>query len=180
MAWADASPAAAAIATARENTHHWTAVMTSLRRLSSALTLAAFGSAAALGSIPLPEKPGFVVTSPLRVMSFNVRNSNAQDGDNSWPHRIDLLFETIGRFGPDLIGFQEVRENQHDERQKNEASFNGFKPGAVIGSRIDFVFHTADFKPLSAEIDRFTGEGGRLPSDHYPVNAILDWPRAAR
>ena len=305
--------------------------MTSLQRsrflsLAVTLALAAFPAFAAAA-----EKPAVVVTSPLRVMSFNVRTSTAQDGENSWPHRIELLFETIRRFNPDLIGFQEVRENQHDEivkrmsgyafsgvarddgrrkgewsligyrkerfalvkngdfwlseqpdvpgskswdaaltricswvrlreiatdreffyanthfdhkgviarreasqvisrelaklagglpailtgdlninednpayavlvrpqekgairwidayravhphRQTNESSFNGFK-GTVIGSRIDFIFHTQDFKPITAEIDRFTGEGGRLPSDHYPVNAILEWPREKR
>jgi endonuclease/exonuclease/phosphatase family metal-dependent hydrolase len=47
-------------------------------------------------------------------MSFNVRYSAAQDGDNAWPRRVDLLFATIARFGPDLLGFQEVLADQHD------------------------------------------------------------------
>jgi endonuclease/exonuclease/phosphatase family metal-dependent hydrolase len=51
---------------------------------------------------------------PLRVMSFNVRNSRAQDGENAWPKRTELLFETIERFGPDLVGFQEVLADQYD------------------------------------------------------------------
>ena len=50
----------------------------------------------------------------IRVMSFNVRYSAAQDGDNAWPRRVDLLFATIARFGPDLLGFQEVLADQHD------------------------------------------------------------------
>ena len=52
---------------------------------------------------------------PLRVMSFNVRNSNAQDRENAWPKRREIFFEAIARFGPDLIGFQEVLALQHDE-----------------------------------------------------------------
>lgn len=52
--------------------------------------------------------------SVYRVMSFNVRTSGAKDGENAWPHRQEFLFETIERFGPDLVGFQEVRENQYD------------------------------------------------------------------
>ncbi|MFM1748901.1 MAG: hypothetical protein RLZZ188_2567 [Verrucomicrobiota bacterium] len=59
----------------------------------------------------------------------------------------------------------------HPERRPDEASFNGFK-GTTRGSRIDFVFHTSHFRATAAEIDRF-GRDGRLPSDHYPVTAVL-------
>lgn len=51
---------------------------------------------------------------PVRVMSFNVRNSRAQDGENAWPHRKEFLFETIEAFRPDLVGFQEVLADQYD------------------------------------------------------------------
>jgi endonuclease/exonuclease/phosphatase family metal-dependent hydrolase len=266
------------------------------------------------------------VPAPFRVMSFNVRNSNAQDGENVWSKRTDLFFQTIARFDPDLIGFQEVLANQYDliaERMKDhafsgvarddgkrkgewssigyrkarftlvksgdfwlsekpteigskswdaaltricswarlreratgrefvfanthfdhkgviarqeasrvlsvelskiaagvpailtgdlnvtednpayavlvrpttpdairwidsyrevhpkrvadEASFHAFK-GTVAGSRIDFIFHTTEFTAVSSEIDRIAGPDGRLPSDHYAVNAVLTW-----
>ena len=52
---------------------------------------------------------------PLRIMSFNVRTSTAKDGANAWPNRREIFFEAIARFQPTLIGFQEVREDQHDE-----------------------------------------------------------------
>lgn len=51
---------------------------------------------------------------PVRIMSFNVRNSNAKDGEDAWPKRTELFFGTITAFGPDLIGFQEVLADQHD------------------------------------------------------------------
>ncbi|MBI5766437.1 MAG: endonuclease/exonuclease/phosphatase family protein [Verrucomicrobia bacterium] len=50
----------------------------------------------------------------LRVVSFNVRNSNAKDGEDAWPKRTDLFFDTIKTLDPDLIGFQEVLADQHD------------------------------------------------------------------
>lgn len=63
----------------------------------------------------------------LRVMSYNVRNSRAQDGENAWPRRIDFFFEPIERFGPDLIGFQEVLGDQRDEimRRMSDHAFTG-------------------------------------------------------
>ncbi|MES2694811.1 MAG: endonuclease/exonuclease/phosphatase family protein [Verrucomicrobiota bacterium] len=259
----------------------------------------------------------------LRVMSFNVRNSNATDGVNAWVHRKEFFFEPIEKFAPDLVGFQEVLADQYDligERMKgyafcggarddgkrkgewscvgyrterftevkhgdfwlsetptvagskswdaaltrlcswvrlrekatgkeivfanthfdhkgvvarqeasrvlskelsaiaqgvpailigdlninednpayavlvrpttpgavrwidsyrtvhpmrkpDEASFNGFK-GTVVGSRIDFVFHTDHFKATEAEVVRWAKDG-MYPSDHYPVTAVL-------
>lgn len=59
----------------------------------------------------------------IRVMSFNVRNSNSQDGENAWPKRIELFFDTIARFDADLIGLQEVLAVQHDEIERRLSGF---------------------------------------------------------
>lgn len=50
----------------------------------------------------------------LRVMSYNVRNSRAQDGEDAWALRKAYFAAPIDAFAPDLIGFQEVLEDQHD------------------------------------------------------------------
>lgn len=41
-------------------------------------------------------------------MSFNIRFGTALDGANSWPFRRELLFKTIEKYDPDLLGLQEV------------------------------------------------------------------------
>ena len=51
----------------------------------------------------------------IRVMSFNVRTSNASDGANGWEFRRELFFQTIAAFDPDLLGMQEVTPQQHDD-----------------------------------------------------------------
>lgn len=266
-----------------------------------------------------------LAAEPMRVMSFNVRNSNSKDGEDAWPKRTELFFATIAAYAPDLIGFQEVLADQHDAitarlsdyafvgvarddgkrkgewshigyrksrfaavasgnfwlsetpeiagskswdaaltricswvrlretatgkefvyanthfdhvgkiarqeaskvisqrvsaiaagvpallsgdlninednpaytvfvkpttpgairwidsfrethpvRGPDEASFHGFK-GGTKGSRIDFIFHTADFVATESAIDR-TSKAGRYPSDHYPVTAVVKW-----
>jgi endonuclease/exonuclease/phosphatase family metal-dependent hydrolase len=88
--------------------------------------------AATCGTITLartsaPDAGSSRPTEPLRIMSFNVRTSGAQDGENNWDARRELFFETIARFRPTLIGFQEVRENQHDEivARMPEFAFSG-------------------------------------------------------
>jgi len=47
------------------------------------------------------------VTSQLRTMTFNIRYAAADDGDNRWARRRDLVGRTIRRFSPDLLATQE-------------------------------------------------------------------------
>lgn len=44
----------------------------------------------------------------VRVMSFNIRYPNQRDGDDYWPHRKQLVVDTINDFGPDVLGVQEA------------------------------------------------------------------------
>jgi endonuclease/exonuclease/phosphatase family metal-dependent hydrolase len=61
-----------------------------------------------LGTCLVAENP------PIKVMSFNIRNGLAKDGDNAWPLRQDFVVETIRTFDPDLLGMQEVHKFQAD------------------------------------------------------------------
>ena len=49
---------------------------------------------------------------PLGVMTFNIRTSGGNDGDNAWPHRRGLVAETIARAAPDVAGLQEALDEQ--------------------------------------------------------------------
>jgi endonuclease/exonuclease/phosphatase family metal-dependent hydrolase len=53
--------------------------------------------------------------APLTVMSFNIRYGTANDGDNRWAARRDLLFEVIRDQDADIIGLQEALDFQIDE-----------------------------------------------------------------
>lgn len=52
------------------------------------------------------------VDEPISVMSFNIRYGTAKDGENAWPHRRDLVVETIRQRSPDLLGLQEAIDFQ--------------------------------------------------------------------
>ncbi len=80
-----------------------------VRWLLVAAALIGVSAATSLAAVDGP-----VAEVPVRVMSFNVRNSRAQDGENAWPKRTELFFATVERFGPDLVGFQEVLADQYD------------------------------------------------------------------
>lgn len=72
---------------------------------------------------------------------------------------------------PGAIRWIDAFRAVHPTRSPEELSFHAFKGGAT-GSRIDFIFHTADFTTTAAVIDR-TSRAGHYPSDHYPVTAVL-------
>ena len=55
---------------------------------------------------PAPEP------ASLGVMTFNIRTSGSNDGDNAWPHRRVLVADTIARAAPDVAGMQEALDEQ--------------------------------------------------------------------
>ena len=54
-------------------------------------------------------------TEAIKAMTFNIRFASAEDGDNSWPHRSELLFKVIRDFDPDVLGVQEAQRIQIDQ-----------------------------------------------------------------
>jgi endonuclease/exonuclease/phosphatase family metal-dependent hydrolase len=101
----------------------------------------------------LPGNPPVVVTG-----DFNT-------GEGSEPYQA-----LVGGEGVKLIDSYRAI---HPERAKDEGTFNGFQ-GTRTGPRIDWVLHTDHFAATAAAIDH-TSKGGRYPSDHFPVTAVLRW-----
>lgn len=48
-------------------------------------------------------------------MTFNIRYGTADDGENSWQFRKDMLIETLKRYQPDILGIQEALDFQIEE-----------------------------------------------------------------
>ena len=75
------------------------------------------GRAAALGLLLVAAvgawlAPPAAAQVSLDVMTFNIRTSNVDDGADAWPHRRDLVVETIARAAPDILGLQEALDEQ--------------------------------------------------------------------
>jgi endonuclease/exonuclease/phosphatase family metal-dependent hydrolase len=119
------------------------------------------GGVARLESAKLIRKrlPLLAKGSPVILMG----DFNCIEDDE--PYR--LLTSTNGEPGVLLIdSYRAV----HPKREQDETSFHGFK-GTVAGSRIDWILATPEFKATAAAIVH--AGNGRLPSDHYPVTAVL-------
>ena len=52
---------------------------------------------------------------PLTVMSFNIRYGTAEDGENHWTGRREMVFEVLREQDADLVGLQEALASQIDE-----------------------------------------------------------------
>jgi endonuclease/exonuclease/phosphatase family metal-dependent hydrolase len=51
----------------------------------------------------------------FRVMSYNIRNSSAKDGENCWTNRKELVASMIRFHHAGLVGMQEVLKDQFDD-----------------------------------------------------------------
>jgi endonuclease/exonuclease/phosphatase family metal-dependent hydrolase len=93
-------------------------------------------------------------STALRVMSFNIRNSGARDGENHWTKRTDLVHSTIRAFDPDLLGLQEVLADQYDNLKQ---TFPEYTPvgvarddGARKGEWSMVLYRNSRFEQISA------------------------------
>lgn len=61
------------------------------------------------------------------------------------------------------------------QRKATKPTFNGYSPKAAGNSRIDHLFVSQRFEVLRYDIliDSYRKDTTRLPSDHYPVRAVL-------
>jgi len=44
----------------------------------------------------------------VRVMSFNIRYGTANDGENHWKNRYEMVFDVLRNHSPDVVGLQEA------------------------------------------------------------------------
>ncbi|MEM7031461.1 MAG: endonuclease/exonuclease/phosphatase family protein [Chloroflexota bacterium] len=47
-----------------------------------------------------------------RIISYNIRYNNPADGDQAWPHRKDRVASLLQLYQPEIIGLQEVLNDQ--------------------------------------------------------------------
>ena len=53
--------------------------------------------------------------STLRVMTFNIRYNNPDDGEHAWPHRKERVASVIRFHEADLVGVQEALKDQIED-----------------------------------------------------------------
>lgn len=82
----------------------------------------------------------------MRVMTFNVRFENEQDGENAWAHRRELVARTIERYSPDIVGTQEAKWHQLLYLRDRLSGFRFYAPGRVVDETCQYptLFYRKD------------------------------------
>ena len=83
----------------------------------------------------LPAKADTSKSLDLRVMSFNIRNSYARDGENDWKNRKELVYQTIRDYSPAILGLQEANHAQQNELLSALPEYGFVGIGAKGGSK---------------------------------------------
>jgi endonuclease/exonuclease/phosphatase family metal-dependent hydrolase len=131
------------------------------RRLATFFALAAFCVAA----FPVAAQ------APIRVMSFNIRYGNANDGEHSWPNRRMHLVGVIRDHAPHILGVQEALRSQLDELRA------ALPLHREIGVGRDDGRAAGEYSALLVDSTRFTvvGEGTFWFSDTPDVPGSMTW-----
>lgn len=104
--------------------------------------------------IALLALPTFAEPLELAVMSFNIRYGTANDGDNAWPKRRELVVETIKHFDPDVFGVQECLEFQAEYIGETLKGYRWIGIGRDqngSGEMTAIFYRTRDLTPIKSE-----------------------------
>ncbi|MGA9326676.1 MAG: endonuclease/exonuclease/phosphatase, partial [Salegentibacter sp.] len=55
-----------------------------------------------------------VKSQEIKIMTYNIKYANENDGENSWSKRKDWITDQIQFYEPDVLGVQEAVESQLD------------------------------------------------------------------
>ncbi len=110
--------------------------MTSKRVLSTVLTI--IGIVTATASVSHSEQKQPAQGVELNVMSFNIRNGRANDGENSWKHRKDFAADVIRDAKLDVVGLQEAFRFQLDDLRKQLPEFKEVGEGRDGGTKGEY------------------------------------------
>jgi endonuclease/exonuclease/phosphatase family metal-dependent hydrolase len=90
----------------------------------------------------------------MRVMTFNIRFENDQDGANSWIYRRDLVVKLIEKYDPDILGTQEGRVSQLAFLDGRLAQYKMHAPSRVLDDTCQYptlFFHKNRFNIIEGE-----------------------------
>ena len=125
---------------------------------------------------------GATAECPLKVMSFNLRNGLARDGENAWPKRKGILIDTVKHCDPDIMGIQECFGFQAEYLAENLPDYRwiGIGRDANGGSEIAAVFYRTKLLVPIESGNFWLSETPEVPGSRSwdsSLNRIATWVR---
>ncbi|MFH1654153.1 MAG: endonuclease/exonuclease/phosphatase family protein, partial [Pseudomonadota bacterium] len=75
----------------------------------------------------------------MRIMTFNIRFENDEDGPNSWVYRREPVARLIERYAPSILGTQEGRWNQLLYLQDGLPEYHLHAPNRVVDDTCQYA-----------------------------------------
>lgn len=117
----------------------------------------------------------------LDVMSFNIRNGKANDGDNSWMHRKELVYSVIAEDDPDIVGLQEAYRFQMDQLLENLPQYSEIGEGRDGGTRNEYsaILYRSERFEVEASGTFWLSDTPEVVSKHWgnSHHRICTWAR---
>ncbi|MEO8746076.1 MAG: endonuclease/exonuclease/phosphatase family protein [Rhodanobacter sp.] len=123
--------------------------------------------------------PCVAANAPLRVMTFNVRVP-VDTGMNAWANRRDLMVQVIEAARPDLLGTQELTEEQREYLAAHLPGYAWFGQGRDGGTRGEHmgVFYRTDRLKVLRSGDFWLSDTPDVPSSKtwgQPYPRMVTW-----
>lgn len=117
-------------------------------------------------------------TLDLTIMSFNIRHGAADDGEDSWPLRKDIVVDAIRAYQPDFVGTQECLDFQAEYLAEHLPEYNWMGIGRDPGGTGEYmaVFYKKEFIPLETG-NFWLSETPDVPSRSWDsaCNRMVTW-----
>jgi endonuclease/exonuclease/phosphatase family metal-dependent hydrolase len=85
----------------------------------------------------------------VRVMSFNIRYGTANDGENHWKNRHEMVFNVLRNHSPDIVGLQEALSFQIEQIRKAVGGYG------LIGVAREDGANKGEYSAILYRLDRF-------------------------
>lgn len=126
-------------------------------------------------------RPGMAAEAPLRVMTFNVRVP-VDTGMNAWASRRDLMVKVIEAAHPDVLGTQELTEEQGEYLAAHLPGYAWFGQGRDGGTKGEHmgVFYRTDRLKLERSGDFWLSDTPDVPGSKtwgQPYPRMVTWAR---
>ncbi len=93
-------------------------------------------------------------TIDIEVMSYNIRYDNSKDGKNQWSFRKKTLINYFSKSSPDIIGMQEVLNNQLTDLSTSLEEYDyvgvGREDGKTKGEYSPILYRKSKYKVLKS------------------------------
>ncbi len=125
--------------------------------------------------------PGRAAEAPLRVMTFNVRVP-VDAGMNAWVNRRDLMVQVIRAEHPDVLGTQELTQEQGEYLAAHLPGYAWFGQGREGGSKGEYmgVFYRTDRLEVLRSGDFWLSDTPDVPGSQtwgQPYPRMVTWAR---